>query len=147
MSAHPNPASVDRCLRMGAGFAQNDRGWIVEQFSVLDSRLAAFDADKTDIELSVKDRANRGQKVTLECTVAGRYQIIATSSEQELHDALNDVRDDLRRQLNDAKTRREPRHNRHLRENPVPEPEALPEQGDLLGAGTETAEATPAAER
>jgi hypothetical protein len=32
-----------------------------------------------------------------------------------------DVRDDLRRRLNDAKTKQEPRHNRHLRE--VAEPE------------------------
>jgi hypothetical protein len=30
-----------------------------------------------------------------------------------------DVRDDLRRRLNDAKHKQEPRHNRHLREVPV----------------------------
>ena len=82
MSAHPNPATVDACLRMGAGFSQNDRGWIVEQFSTLDNRLVAFDADKTDIELSVKDRANRGQKVTLECSIAGQHRILATSAEE-----------------------------------------------------------------
>nr|BFE75657.1 hypothetical protein GCM10020092_089580 [Actinoplanes digitatis] len=44
---------------------------------------------------------------------------MTTSQEEDLHAALNDVRDDLRRRLNDAKTRQEPRNNRHLREQAV----------------------------
>ena len=47
--------------------------------------------------MSVKDREARGQKVTLECWIAGRQKIVTTSSEEDLHAALNDVRDDLRR--------------------------------------------------
>lgn len=130
MSAHPNPATVADCLRLGGGFSQNDRNWIVEQFGPLDARLATFAADGTKLELSVKDRAARGQKVTLECWIAGQNRIVATSSESELHDALNDVRNDLRRQLNDAKTRREPGSNKHLRAvAPSGEPAPLdPEQ-------------------
>ncbi|MBO4207595.1 HPF/RaiA family ribosome-associated protein [Micromonospora echinofusca] len=115
MSAHANPATVADCLRLGAGFSQNDRNWIVEQFAPLDARLAAFPADGTDLELMVKDRAARGQKVTLECHIPGQPRIVATSAEEALHDALNDVRNDLRRQLNDAKTRTEPGSNKHLR--------------------------------
>jgi ribosome-associated translation inhibitor RaiA len=111
------PASVADCLRMGAGFSQGDRAWIVEQFATLDARLAAFDADITELEVSVKDRAAKGQKVTLECWIAGRQKIVTTSSEEELRAALHDVRDDLRRRLNDAKTRQEPGHQRHLRED------------------------------
>lgn len=116
MSASATPATVVDCLRMGAGFSQGDRNWIVEQFATLDARLATFNTDTTELEVSVKDRAARGQKVTLECWIAGRQKIVTTSLEDDLHDALNDVRDDLRRKLNDAKTRQEPRHNRHLRE-------------------------------
>jgi hypothetical protein len=41
------------------------------------------------------------------------------------------VRDDLRRKLNDAKTKQEPRHNRHLRETALPDPTAI-DEGDLL---------------
>ena len=122
MSVSANPATVDDCLRVGTGFTQGDRNWIVEQFATLDARLATFSADKTELEVSVKDRAAKGQKVTLECWIAGRQKIVTTSSEEDLHDALNDARDDLRRRLNDAKTRQEPRHNRHLRETGVPEP-------------------------
>ncbi|MEU7908115.1 HPF/RaiA family ribosome-associated protein [Actinoplanes sp. NPDC049118] len=125
-----NPATVGDCLRVGAGFSQGDRNWIAEQFATLDARLAGFHADTTELEVSVKDREVRGQKVTLECWIAGRQKVVTTSQEEDLHAALNDVRDDLRRKLNDAKTRQEPRNNRHLRDHVVPEEtEALPEPG------------------
>jgi ribosome-associated translation inhibitor RaiA len=117
MSAPANSATVDGCLRVGGGFSQGDRNWIVEQFATLDGRLASFTAETTELEVSVKDRAARGQKVTLECWIAGRQKIVTTSSEEDLHAALHDVRDDLRRRLNDAKSRQEPRNNRHLRES------------------------------
>ncbi|MEV6847923.1 HPF/RaiA family ribosome-associated protein [Actinoplanes sp. NPDC051411] len=121
MTAVANPATVGECLRVGAGFSQGDLNWIAEQFATLDARLASFYADTTELEVSVKDRAAKGQKVTLECWIAGRQKIVTTSSEEDLHDALNDVRDDLRRRLNDSKNRQEPRHNRHLREHVEPE--------------------------
>ncbi|GGK88614.1 HPF/RaiA family ribosome-associated protein [Mangrovihabitans endophyticus] len=115
MGVQTDPATVHGCLRVGAGFTQGDWNWISEQFTTLDSRLATFPADTTELEVSVKDRAARGQKVTLECWIAGRQKIVTTSTEDDLHAALHDVRDDLRRRLDDAKTRQEPRHNRHLR--------------------------------
>ncbi|MFD6566602.1 HPF/RaiA family ribosome-associated protein [Micromonospora profundi] len=145
MSAVANPATVAECLRVGAGFSQGDRNWIAEQFATLDARLASFHADATELEVSVKDREARGQKVTLECWIAGRQKIVTTSGEEDLHAALNDVRDDLRRRLNDAKTRQEPRHNKHLRDvNPpqgpvdTEEPDALP-AADPSRADAETA--------
>ncbi|WP_306216368.1 HPF/RaiA family ribosome-associated protein [Actinoplanes sp. RD1] len=114
MSVATDPATVEQCLRAGAGFSQGDRTWIAEQFSTLDARLAAFPADTTELEVSVKDRAAKGQKVTLECWIAGRTKIVTTSAEEDLHAALNDCRDDLRRKLDESKVRQEPRHNRHL---------------------------------
>ena len=121
MSAAANPATVDECLRVGAGFSQGDRNWIAEQFTTLDARLASFHADTTELEVSVKDREAPGQKVTLECWIAGRQKIVTTSAEDDLHAALNDVRDDMRRKLNDSKSKQEPRNNRHLREHALPE--------------------------
>ena len=132
MSTAANPATVEGCLRVGAGFSQGDRNWIVEQFATLDARLATFAAEKTELEVSVKDRDARGQKVTLECWISGRPKIVTTSAEEDLHAALNDVRDDLRRRVNDAKTKQEPRHNRHLREQALPDVLDLPEDGDAL---------------
>jgi ribosome-associated translation inhibitor RaiA len=121
MSAVANPATVGECLRVGHGFSQGDRNWIAEQFVTLDARLASFHADTTELEVSVKDREARGQRVTLECWIAGRQKIVTTSSEEDLNAALHDVRDDLRRRLNDSKTKQEPRHNKHLRDNSLPE--------------------------
>ena len=116
MSAVANPATVGECLRVGAGFSQGDLNWIVQEFETLDSRLAGFHADSTEIEVSVKDRQARGQKVTLECWISGRDKVVTTSTEEDLHAAVLDDLDDLRRRLNDAKTRQEPGSNRHLRE-------------------------------
>jgi ribosome-associated translation inhibitor RaiA len=121
MSAVANPATVEECLRVGAGFSQGDRKWIAEQIGTLDARLASFHADATELEISVKDREARGQKVTLECWIGGREKIVTTSTEEDLHAAIMDVRDDLRRRLNDSKTKQEPRHNRHLRDVAQPE--------------------------
>ncbi|WP_067510075.1 HPF/RaiA family ribosome-associated protein [Actinoplanes sp. TFC3] len=115
MSVAAEPATVEQCLRTGGGFSQGDLNWIAEQFVTLDARLASFPAETTALEISVKDRAAKGQKVTLECFIAGRRTIVTTSGEEDLHAALNDVRDDLRRKLDDSKTKQEPRHNRHLR--------------------------------
>ncbi|GLY07000.1 MULTISPECIES: HPF/RaiA family ribosome-associated protein [Actinoplanes] len=122
MSAVANPATVQECLRVGTGFSQGDRNWITELFEPLDTRLASFHADATELEISVKDRNAAGQKVTLECWISGRDKVVTTSSEDDLHAAIMDARDDLRRRLNDAKTKQEPRHNRHLREVAQPEP-------------------------
>ncbi|GGN45546.1 ribosome-associated translation inhibitor RaiA [Actinoplanes campanulatus] len=116
MSAVTDPATVAECLRVGAGFSQGDRNWLVEQFSTLDARLAGFHADATELEIMVKDRAARGQKVTLECWLSGGEKIVTTSSEEDLHAAVMDVRDDLRRRIDDVKGR----HNRNLREVPQP---------------------------
>ena len=125
MGAVANPATVQECLRVGTGFSQGDRNWIAEQLGTLDARLASFHADATELEISVKDRGSRGQKVTLECWIGGREKIVTTSNEDDLHAAVMDVRDDLRRRLNDAKTRQEPRHNRRLRDIAQPEPGGL----------------------
>ena len=131
MSAAAEPATVQQCLRAGAGFSLGDRNWIAEQFTTLDARLATFPAETTELEVSVKDREARGQKVTLECWIAGRQKVVTTSSEEDLRAALNDVRDDLRRKLNDAKTKQQPRHNRHLRDNGLPEQTPI-EESELL---------------
>ena len=121
MSSVTNPATVEECLRVGAGFTQGDWNWLAEQLGTLDARLASFHADATELEISVRDRDARGQKVTLECWIGGRDKIVTTSSLEVLHDAVMDCRDDLRRRLNDAKSRQEPRKNKHLRDVPQPE--------------------------
>ena len=72
---------------------------------------------------SLKELAGRlkvscqaGQKVTLEATIAGAERAVSTSTRAPFKQALVEVRDDLIRQLTDAKNRTEPRQNRMWRD-------------------------------
>lgn len=108
MTTHPhNPATVER-LRLGTGFTADDRDRVLEVLRKLDHRLQRYDADAVEMEISVKDRETTKQKVTLEAWIAKTrtHALVATSTENDLRDALNEVRDDLWRQLDDMINRR-----------------------------------------
>ena len=108
---------IAKRLRLGTGFLSSEREWIVHRLAALGSRLRSFPDAAIDLEISVKDRAGSGQQITLECWVSRtpRMHLVSTSSEPELAVALNEVRVDLIRLIDDAKTRTEPRNNRALR--------------------------------
>lgn len=93
-------------LRLGAGFTDSERDRIVSVLSKLNRRLRKFQADGTQLELSVKDRDTTSQKVTLECWLPKFPHIVATSNQPNLKAALMDVREDLWRQIDDAVGRR-----------------------------------------
>ncbi len=114
-------ATVETSLRLGNGFGQDERGPIVEGWASLDARLRSFDAGTVDMELSVKERGEASQRTVLEAWISGQTRIVATSSEPDLAQALHEVRDDLIRQLTDAKNRTEPRNNPSLRVTDLPE--------------------------
>ncbi len=107
-------ATVNTSLRLGKGFVQDERGPIVEAWASLDARLRSFDAGTVDMELSVKERGEASQRTVLEAWISGQTRLVATSSEPDLGRALNEVRDELIRQLTDAKNRTEPRNNPSL---------------------------------
>lgn len=98
------PATMDQ-LRLGAGFAEDERSNIVERFSKLNRRLKRFPADEVDMELAVKERDQPSQRLTLACTIAGFGRFVVTSTEQDLTDALHDVREDLWRKIDDQVNR------------------------------------------
>jgi hypothetical protein len=102
-------------LRLGTGFSDDERDGIVARLSVLDRRLASFRAESVDLELSVKERGTPSQRVVLECWIPGWPRTVATSTRPGLDEAVVEVRDDLVSQLNDLKTRTEPRNNRARR--------------------------------
>ena len=112
-------------LQLATGFHASERDWVAGHLEALGSRLRSFRADQVDLEISLKDREGVEQRVTLECWInrSPRLHLVATSSRRDLPAALDEVRDDLVRQVDEAKTRTEPRNNRALRV--VPE---LPER-------------------
>lgn len=108
-------ATVARALRLAGGIAAGERAGLVDRLSALDAQLARYAAGAVDMELSVKSRGARGQRLTLECWIAGRPRLVAMSDERDLGVAVMRVREGLRRQLDDGATRREPKNNRRLR--------------------------------
>ncbi len=116
MNDSDDHATVEASLRLGSGIATTERAHVVERFAALDSRLRSYPAGEVELVLSVKERDGADQKTTLEGWIAGAERVVATSSRTPLDQALTEVRDDLIRQLTDAKNRTEPRQNRQRRD-------------------------------
>ncbi|MFJ6677374.1 HPF/RaiA family ribosome-associated protein [Actinosynnema sp. NPDC091369] len=108
-------------LKLATGFLASEHDWVSGHLAALGSRLRSFRADQLDLEISVKDRQGVEQRVTLECWINRnpRLHLVATSSKRDLPAALSEVRDELIRQVDEAKTRTEPRNNRTLRSVPT----------------------------
>ncbi len=116
MSQHDDPATVEASLRLGGGLQMGERAGIIAGWHRLDERLRSFRAGSVDLELTVKERDTPSQHTTLEAWIAGEPRLVATSTHADLAQALTEVRDDMIRQVSDAKNRTEPRNNRHLRD-------------------------------
>lgn len=121
---HGATTVVAERLHLTTGFLDVERDWIVQRLGALGTRLRSFADNEVDLEINLKDRNGAGQQVTLECWIrrVPRLHLVATSSAAELATAINEVRTELIRQVDDAKNRTEPRHNRALRHvHPAPE--------------------------
>lgn len=106
---------VASTLRLGHGFAADERAHVVELLGRLDERLRTFGPHRVDLEIAVKERDTAAQRTTLVAKLGGLRLLVATSDAESLDGAITDVRDDLVRQVTDATTRTEPKNNRHLR--------------------------------
>lgn len=94
-------ASLDQ-LSLGSGFSPADRDLVVERLAQLNRRLRHFPADGAWLELTVKDREENSQKVTLSADLKGFPSFVSTSAGSDLRAALADVRDDMIRRIGDA---------------------------------------------
>lgn len=109
--------SVADILRLANGVKADELDRVVAIFAQLDARLRSFEDGSVELQLSVKDRGQPGQRTTLEAWIAGRPRLVSTSDIPEFEAALAEVRDDLIRLITDAKNRTEPRNNRALRDS------------------------------
>ena len=108
--------TVADSLRLEYGVGQDEFDHVVQALGRLDERLRSFRAEAVELRLSVKERGEPSQRTTLEAIIAGRPLIIATSDQEDFDAALAEVRDDLVRQITDAKNRTEPMNNPNLRD-------------------------------
>lgn len=110
-----DPATIDTCLRITPQFRPEEYDDVRQQLrSKLEGRLSRWSADQVDMELSVKGRDTSQQKVTLELWVAARgdTRFVGTSTQQDLRAAVNEVRDDVHRQVDRFLTKQESRRQR-----------------------------------
>ena len=113
MSDHP-PIVVDALTTHGP-FREHEIRDLIPHWSKLDQRLQSFVDRSIALDLHLHDRDTPDQHVVLEANIGGFPTFVATAKSRELGPALTHVRDELIRQLGDAKNRSEPRHNRKLR--------------------------------
>ena len=106
---------VDGALHQSGGFTDADRSRVLEALSTLGPHLSRWDPDGMRLEVSVKDRDGKEQTVTLRAELPGYPTLVAKGANQHLGSALAAARRELIRQLEDAKRKREPQKNRHLR--------------------------------
>jgi ribosome-associated translation inhibitor RaiA len=110
-----HPATVADSLTVHGDLYQADIDKLVDHWAKLDARLRSFDAGTVSMQLFVKDRDTKSQHVTLDVKIDRHEPLVATSSNTDLDRALNEVRDEMIRQLTHVKTKSEPRNNKHLR--------------------------------
>jgi ribosome-associated translation inhibitor RaiA len=112
-----HPATVADSLSVHGDIRDGELDMIVDRWSKLDARLRSFDAGTVSLQLFVKDRDAKGQHLTLDVKIDAHNPLVATSSNTDFEQALNEVRDELIRQITDMKTKSEPRNNKHLRDS------------------------------
>lgn len=115
MSDHP--AIVAEALRVHGTLHPHEYEQLLAHWSKLDQRLQSFERRSIMLDLHIHDRDTPGQRVTLEATIGGFAPFVARDASRDLATSLNRVRNEMIRQLTDAKSRTEPRNNRHLRES------------------------------
>lgn len=116
MTIH-NPATVAESLTVHGEVYPEDIEKLHDHWAKLDARLRSFHQGTVSLQLFVKDRDTKSQHVTFDVKIDGHNPMVATSSNSDLDRAFNEVRDEMIRQLTDMKSKREPRNNKHLRDD------------------------------
>ena len=114
MSDHP--PIVANALRVHGHLETREVDDLIAHWAKLDQRLQSFRDRSIDLDLHVNERDTPSQHITLDVQIGGLKPFVAKSSASSLGRGLNEVRDEMIRQLTDAKNRTEPRNNRKLRE-------------------------------
>ncbi|HEU5475892.1 MAG TPA: HPF/RaiA family ribosome-associated protein [Actinophytocola sp.] len=115
-----DPTVIAQRLNLATGFQSSERDWVVHRLAALGSRLRSFPDTQVELEISIKERHGAGQRITLECWISRnpRLHLVSTSSAGDVSVAVGEVRDDLIRQIDDAKTRTEHRGGHARRPTP-----------------------------
>jgi ribosome-associated translation inhibitor RaiA len=111
----PRADALAEELVLGAGFTDEDRPWVLAALSALVSHLTRWEPAEVSVEVSVKHRDHKEQQVTLRAALPDYPPLVAKVADRDLNHALAEAKRDLIRQIEDEKTKREPKNNRLLR--------------------------------
>lgn len=95
-------ATAAACTRIANRIPGVDADDLVTRIGAkVDRRLARWDRDQVELELSVKDHDSRQQKVTLEAWIAsqGKTHFVGTSKIADLVAAVDDAASDVGSQI------------------------------------------------
>ncbi|HEY0473182.1 MAG TPA: hypothetical protein VGD34_16020 [Kribbella sp.] len=106
---------LDQVLRLGHGFSEADRPRVLDALSRLEPHLSRWDPAGISVDISVKDRDGKEQQVTLRTDLPGYPPLVAKATDPNLDRALAEAKRELLQQIEDEKTKREPKSNRLLR--------------------------------
>ena len=109
------PGLLDQVLHLGAGVSDTERPRVMEALRMLEPHLSRWNPADVNVDVSVKDRGGREQQVTLRADLPGYPQLVAKAADPNLDRALAEVKRELVRQIEEEKTKREPKGNRQLR--------------------------------
>ncbi|HET9140380.1 HPF/RaiA family ribosome-associated protein [Actinophytocola sp.] len=117
-----DPSVIAQRLNLPTGFQWFERDWIVQRLAALEPRLRSFPDTQVELEIRIKERHGAGQRITLECWISRnpRLHLVSTSSARDLTVAVGEVRDDLIRQIDDAKTKTRTGHRGNHARRPTP---------------------------
>jgi hypothetical protein len=108
-------STLEERLRLGAGFAAADRMRILSALAALEPHLSGWEHDQVDLELSLKTPRARTRRSPFRPGWRDWAHLVATSHERSLDHALAEVRRELIRQIEEERSRREPRKRRKTR--------------------------------
>lgn len=110
---------LDEVLVLSGGFSEADRSLVRDHLSALETHLSRWDPADVTVEVSVKNRGGKEQQVTLRADLPGHPPLVAKVVDPHLDSALASAKRQLIRQVEDEKTKREPKSNRQLRNKPI----------------------------
>jgi len=108
-------AILDQVLHVSGGFSEAERQRLLDGLAET-PHLSRWDPADMELDVSVKQRDSKEQKVSIRAILPGYPTLVGTAVDHDLDRALMDARRDLIRQIEDEKKKRQPKDNRHLRE-------------------------------
>jgi ribosome-associated translation inhibitor RaiA len=104
----------ENVIRVGAGFVAKEHPHVVETLSTLGPHLGRWGACDVNVDVSLRDRGGKEQRVILRTSLPGLAPLVAVAENQDVTRALGVAKRELIRQLKHQRSARAPMNNRQL---------------------------------